>query len=70
MHLPCARASAPQFVTSTPVTTLAPGPYCRSLRHLCLDWDVAFERIPMLEQCAQMEVGWGGQPASGRCWWL
>ena len=50
---------APQFVTSTPVTSLAPGAYCRSLRHLCLDWDVAFESIPMLEQCGQMEVGWG-----------
>lgn len=48
-----------QFVTSTPVTSLSTGPYCKSLRHLCLDWDVAFESAAMLEQCAGMQVGLG-----------
>ncbi|KAI3423929.1 hypothetical protein D9Q98_009763 [Chlorella vulgaris] len=44
------------FVTSTPVTSLSTGPYCKSLRHLCLDWDVAFESAAMLEQCAGMQM--------------
>ena len=46
-----------QFVTSTPVTSLSQGTYCRCLRHLCLDWDVAFESVDMLQQCAALEVG-------------
>ncbi|KAL4421329.1 hypothetical protein ABPG75_010620 [Micractinium tetrahymenae] len=44
------------FVTSTPVASLPPGPYCRSLRQLCLDWDVVFESLPMLAQCTQLQM--------------
>ncbi|EFN50760.1 hypothetical protein CHLNCDRAFT_142486 [Chlorella variabilis] len=44
------------FVTSTPVVSLSSGPYCKSLRHLCVDWDVAFESAAMLEHCAVMEM--------------
>lgn len=44
------------FVTSTPVTQLVPGAYCKSMRHLCVDWDVAFESRDMLAQCASMEM--------------
>ena len=49
--------TSPQFVTSTPVTCLLPGAYCKSMRHLCVDWDVAFESREMLAQCTGMEVG-------------
>ena len=59
----------PQFVTSTPVVSLSSGPYCKSLRHLCVDWDVAFESAAMLEHCAVMEVcvcGGGGAWREGR----
>ena len=59
----------PQFVTSTPVVSLSSGPYCKSLRHLCVDWDVAFESAAMLEHCAVMEVcvcgGGGGRGGRG-----
>lgn len=58
-----------QFVTSTPVTQLVPGAYCKSMRHLCVDWDVAFESREMLAQCAGMEVRrrlCGGATGGGR----
>jgi hypothetical protein len=42
-------------VSNTSTTALRPGAYCRSLRHLLVDWDVAFQSTEMLASCSGLQ---------------